>query len=124
VDVTALGRTLCGVIDARVHAEDEDQALMLDSEDPFAYAQFAQRLGQMEDVLLVDPYFRPPQLIELASGGSVRRILIGMNLRDAELLPLSLALRGLPRRRSGGQARSTTASSSRHRATSGTLALL
>jgi hypothetical protein len=84
------------VIDARVHAEDEDQALMLDSEDPFAYAQFAQRLGQMEDVLLVDPYFRPPQLIELASGGSVRRILIGMNLRDAELLPLSLALRGLP----------------------------
>jgi len=92
IRVTAVGRTVCQAVEAHAESESEDRAVVLDPADPFAYARFADQLGQLRDVLLVDPYFRLQQLTELHPLGVVARILIGCNHTDGERQALAIAL--------------------------------
>ena len=97
VRITPLGTAVCRAMEERRNEADEETALVLDPEDPFAYARFTERLGQMTDVLLVDPYFRLQQLLELHQTHSIRRLLIGARLEPGDRTSISLALAALPR---------------------------
>jgi hypothetical protein len=74
----------------------EEGALVLDAGDPFAYARFTDRLGQMSEVLLVDSYLRPTRLLELHTSGAITRVLVGRGPNEADRSSISLALSGVP----------------------------
>lgn len=98
VVLTSLGRALLKSL-SRPHpttSEDEAIEVFLDPSDPMSYVRFIGALSDLgEEVFLVDPYFRFPQLDDLM-GSSVTRVLTSTKIKPQAIAHLELALGVLP----------------------------
>jgi hypothetical protein len=83
-------------------AETEGVVMVLDTDDQFAYAKLIGHLNQAGEGLLVDPYFRLPQLMTILTGTSITRILISKQHKSSKTdraeLAIALASPALPRK--------------------------
>lgn len=103
IAVSPLGRAVCRAVEARAAAQADDQALVLESGDPFAYPRLLERMAQLPELLVVDPYFRLEQFIDVHELRNVRRVLLGNRISAGERMALTRALPIAP----GLEARST-----------------
>jgi hypothetical protein len=82
--------------------ETEGAVMMLDTEDQFAYAKLIGHLNQAGEGLLVDPYFRLPQLMTVLNGTNLSRILISKQHKSSKAdraeLMIALESPALPRK--------------------------
>jgi hypothetical protein len=93
VELTSLGRALLKALNAPVIQDTADVfEIVLDPDDPFAYAKAVGRLASVDDALLVEPYFRLDQLIDVAELSNVTRVLVGSALKPREYEALSVGL--------------------------------
>ena len=101
LSITPLGRALLTNAEATESAETEGVVMMLDTDDQFAYAKLIGHLNQAGEGLLVDAYFRLPQLMTILTGTSINRILISKqhsnSKADRAELGIALASPALPR---------------------------
>lgn len=101
-ELTPVGRALLKALNAPVLEEASADVfeVVLSPDNPFAYAQALNGLSSVEDALLVEPYFRLEQLMDVAAFDNVVRVLTGTRLKrsDYELLATGLASL-LPERR-------------------------
>lgn len=79
VGITMLGKAVLREANSPLPASDVASTLevVIDPENPFAYAQLMSRIASFEECMIVDPYLDVDQLITLASFSSVTRILTG-----------------------------------------------
>jgi hypothetical protein len=95
LELTAVGRALLKALNAPVLDEGASDVfeVVLDPDNPFAYAQALGALSQAERALLVEPYLRLEQLIDVEKLGNIERVLVGSRLsgKDRELLATGLA---------------------------------
>ena len=77
VRITALGKAV--LREANTPVPDSDAAstleVVIDPENPFAYAQLMAKIAGLGECMIVDPYLDPDQLLTLATFPSVTRIL-------------------------------------------------
>lgn len=85
VHLTAIGRALLKSLDTPKILESPADVfeLVLDPGNPFAYAQALQALSAVETAMLVDPYFRLEQLMDIAEFDNIERVLIGPGVTKA-----------------------------------------
>jgi hypothetical protein len=99
--LTDLGRALLGAADRAEPGEGEASIVVLDSEDPFAYARLIGHLAKAKQGLLVDPYFRIDQLMTVLNSTSIMRILVSKqhakSKEDRAALAVALDSPSLPR---------------------------
>lgn len=77
VHLTSLGKA---VLEAADSANDEDGSaieVLIDPSNQFAYAQVMNRIAQVGEALVVDPYLNAETAIDLGQMESVRRVLTG-----------------------------------------------
>jgi hypothetical protein len=88
VMVTQLGRSVVAAADAGTRELDVVQAA-LDPNDPLAYARIVARMTQLENVMVVDPYFRATQLLELYELPMLTRVLTSEKIgkKDLAVIP-------------------------------------
>jgi hypothetical protein len=102
LSITPLGRALLTSAEAVESAETEGVVMVLDTDDQFAYAKLIGHLNQAGEGLLVDPYFRLPQLMTILTGTSINRVLISKQHRTSRVdraeLTVALASPALPRK--------------------------
>lgn len=100
VSLTDVGRALLKALNAPAIEDLNSDVfeLVLDTDNPFAYAQTIGALSNVEDGLLVDPYFRLDQLLHISELDNITRILIGTRLKKAEYEALSHALAAISER--------------------------
>ena len=72
--------------------------IVLDPSNPYAYAQALSVLSKVPNAMLVEPYFRLEQLVDISGFESIERVLVGPGLspRDVELLAFGLPSTGRP----------------------------
>lgn len=87
VTVTQLGRAVVMAADAESPADEVVQAA-LDPNDPLAYARLVARLTQLEDVMVVDPYFRATQLLQLYELPTLTRVLTSEKIGKKDLVAI------------------------------------
>jgi hypothetical protein len=77
VGITALGKAVLREANSPLPASDVGSTLevVIDPENPFAYAQLMSRIASFEECLVVDPYLDQDQLLTLATFPTVTRIL-------------------------------------------------
>lgn len=77
VDITALGKSVLREANAPLPDSNVSSTLevIIDPENPFAYAQLMARIGSFDECMVVDPYLDQDQLLTLATFASVTRIL-------------------------------------------------
>lgn len=98
VQLTSLGRALLKHLDSPRLARLDDGTIevFLDPDDPMSYVRLVGALVDLgEDVLLIDPYVRFPELNDLV-GSSVCRILTTRKTGTQAILQLQLALGVIP----------------------------
>lgn len=97
VELTRYGRALLKTLNTPVmdDATTDVVEIVLRPENPFAYAQALDALGTPARALLVDPYFRLAQLINIAELDNIERVLLGP-LRPADCEALANGLGALP----------------------------
>lgn len=99
--LTDLGRALLRGADQEDIIEPEASAVILNSQDPFAYAKLVGHLAKAGAGLLVDPYFRLGQLMTILNGTSISRVLISKQHKrskaDRAELEIALDSASLPR---------------------------
>lgn len=102
VVLTALGRALLKGLNSPALDESASDLfeIVLNPENPFAYAQALQGLGSTGPALLVEPYFRLDQLMAISELENIDRVLMSpkVNAQDRNLLATGLA--ALPESRS------------------------
>ena len=115
VELTPIGRALLQALNAPAIEDMTTNVfeVVLDPDNPFAYAQAFSGLSSAHDALLVEPYLRFEQFMDVARFENIVRALVGSNLRanDYELLASGLA--SLPPDRPF-EIRKTTASHDRY----------
>ena len=94
-ELTPVGRALLKALNAPVLevATTDVFEVVLSPDNPFAYAQALHSLSSVDGALLVEPYFRLQQLMDVAEFESIVRVLVGDRLKVAEydLLATGLA---------------------------------
>jgi len=99
--LTELGRALLGAAERAEPGEGEAGIVVLDREDPFAYARLMGHLTKAKQGLLVDPYFRIDQLMTILNGTTLARVLISKqharSKEDRAALAVALDSPSLPR---------------------------
>lgn len=99
--LTELGRALLAAAERAESGEGEAGIVVLDREDPFAYARLIGHLAKAKQGLLVDPYFRIDQLMTVLNGTTIARVLIskqhGRSKEDRSALAVALDSPSLPR---------------------------
>lgn len=98
VALTVVGRALLKSLNAPAIEESTAYVfeIVLDPKNPFAYAQALSGLSSVTDALLVEPYFRLEQLMDVAELENVNRVLVGSNLKATEYDLLATGLAALP----------------------------
>lgn len=98
VELTVVGRALLKALNAPVLDETATDVfeIVLDPENPFAYAQALEALSAAEHGLLVEPYFRLDQLIDIEKFENIERVLVGPGLKKRDLELLATGLAALP----------------------------
>jgi hypothetical protein len=99
--LTDLGRALLAAAGRAETTEPDVNAVVLDNEDPFAYAKLIGYLTKAGSGLLVDPYFRLDQLITVLNGTTIARVLLSKQHKgsgeDRAALRIALDSPSLPR---------------------------
>lgn len=93
MQISALGQALLKALNTPDLASGGDLfELVLDPDDPFAYAQAMRRLSHVDDGLLIEPYFRLDQLIDISPMEGITRVLVSTQLgwRDYEAVAMGL----------------------------------
>lgn len=100
VSITRTGTAVLRALNAPALDERDAPSLeiVLDPQDPFAYARALGELAQIEDALIVDAYFRLEQLIDVTELGNVSRVLTSRR-SNAEMKTLASGLAALPAER-------------------------
>jgi hypothetical protein len=95
VELTPIGRALLKALNTPALEETSADVfeIVLEAGDPFAYAQALGALSVAKNALLVEPYFRLEQLMDVAEFDNIERVLVGpgLNKRDLELLATGLS---------------------------------
>ena len=84
VTLTTVGQALLRALESADSGRGVIEAV-LDVDDPFAYAKAVAYLRTATPALLIDPYLRMPELIELARVPTVQRGLVSTKLKAQEL---------------------------------------
>lgn len=89
VEITSLGKAVLREANAPLPPSDVGSTLevVIDPNDPFAYAQLVSRISGFDECLIVDPYLDLDQLMMLSSVSSVNRILTS-NKRSKTNVPV------------------------------------
>lgn len=79
VDITALGRAVLREANSPLPESDTGSTVevVIDPNDPFAYAQLMSKIAGFESCMVIDPYLDVEQLLTLANFHTVTRILTG-----------------------------------------------
>lgn len=98
VELTAIGRALLKALNSPVLEEGTADVfeIVLDPDNPFAYVQALHGVSSVSDALLVEPYFRLQQLMDVAEFDNIVRVLVGSRLKTAEYELLATGLASLP----------------------------
>lgn len=98
VEITPLGKAVLREANAPRGDSDTESTLevVIDPENPFAYAQLMAKLTSLEKCLIVDPYLDVDQLIVLAGFPNVTRILTGGKGLSSKEPAFALVLSGVP----------------------------
>lgn len=101
VELSRLGRALLKALNAPALEEAGTDVfeIVLDPKNPFAYAQALGGLMHAKDALLVEPYFRLDQLMDIAELDNITRVLVGSRLKPREYEVLATGLAALPANR-------------------------
>lgn len=94
VELTKVGRALLKALNAPVLESATDVIeIVLDPDNPFAYAQAIGALAEPKEALLVEPYFRLEQLMDISELENITRVLVGSRVtqKDIEVLATGLA---------------------------------
>lgn len=102
VELTAVGRALLKSLNAPVMEENVADVfeVVLSPDNPFAYAQALGGLSSVKESLLVEPYFRLQQLIDIAEFDNIVRVMVGSKLKPHDYELLAFGLASLPAGRS------------------------
>lgn len=73
----------------------DDNVLVLHDDGPLAWASLLAEIGDAGSCTIVDPYLRAPELALFIEFASIKRVIVGPNLKEKELLPLRFLLRDL-----------------------------
>lgn len=94
VELTPVGRALLKALNSPVLEETTADVfeIVLSPDNEFAYAQALGALGSVKQALLVEPYFRLEQLMDVAELDNIERVLIGPNMKPRELKVLATGL--------------------------------
>jgi hypothetical protein len=98
VELTSTGRALLQALHT-AELESTDQAVLdvvLSANDPFAYARVLGQLAGSESALLVDPYLKLDQFLDVLDLENITRILIGPRLNAGVYRAMAAALNALP----------------------------
>ncbi|AUN42564.1 hypothetical protein [Tsukamurella tyrosinosolvens] len=74
----------------------DDNVLVLHDDGPLAWASLLAEIGDAGNCTIVDPYLRAPELARFIEFSSIKRVIVGPNLKEKGLLPLRVLLRDLP----------------------------
>lgn len=87
VELTPIGRALLKSLNAPAleDATVDVVEVVLSPENPFAYVQALNALASVEDALLVEPYFRLQQLIDIAELDNITRVLLSNRVGQREI---------------------------------------
>jgi hypothetical protein len=101
IELTGIGRALLKSLNtpAIEEAASDVFEIVLHPDDPFAYAQAIGALASVNQGLLIEPYFRLQQLMDIADLGNIDRVLLGSNLKPQEYEILATGLAALPETR-------------------------
>jgi len=94
VSVTQLGRAVVKAADAESRKGEVIQAA-LDPGDPLAYARLVVQVAQLKNVMVVDPYFRAAQLLELYELRNLTRVLTSEKIGEDDLVSLRSTARAI-----------------------------
>jgi hypothetical protein len=92
LQVTRLGLALLQSARRQDTATEDVSVLVLDGEDPLAYAVLFGKLASVDGDLLVDPYLRLAELRDVLEYTDVRRVLISSRPRDTREIQTSIAV--------------------------------
>jgi len=97
VELTVNARALLKALNAPTLDESTADLfeIVLNPENPFAYAQALGALGSAPRALLIEPYFRLDQLMDIAELDNIDRVLVGPDLKPREYDLLATGLAGL-----------------------------
>jgi hypothetical protein len=98
VELSPIGRALIKALNtpAMEDAATNVFEIVLTPENPFAYAQALGAMSTVHDAMLVEPYFRLEQLMDIGEFGNIARVLLGYNLKPHEYELLATGLASLP----------------------------
>jgi hypothetical protein len=90
--LTGLGRAL--LRSAQVSSDDQESlgTVVLGSEDPLAYGKLLGHIAESGEALVVDPYLRANQLLELLLHTNCMRLLVGSGLKSSDLTEMKVLL--------------------------------
>lgn len=94
--VTPLGQAVLRAMNAPRIDEQDVLEIVLDPDDPFAYARALGELADMPNSMIVDPYFRFEQFVDVVNLGTVTRVLTTRKVGAAALAKLGLGLKAVP----------------------------
>lgn len=102
VQLTPVGRALLKSLNTPVMQESAADVfeVVLNPDNPFAYAQALGGLSSVKQALLVEPYFRLDQLMDIAEFDNIVRVMVGSNLKTRDYDLLATGLSALPDGRS------------------------
>jgi hypothetical protein len=66
--------------------------VLLEPQNPISYAETIRRIAHHEDALLIDPYFKLDQLMDVVHYTSVTRVLSSVKLKKPEIAGLAKAM--------------------------------
>jgi hypothetical protein len=88
--LTRLGRAL---LRAEEIASDSDaEVVLLEGDNPLAYGALLGRLSEATNLMVVDPYLRAEQLLDLLKHTDLRRVLIGDGVKKGERVAMQTLL--------------------------------
>lgn len=100
IELTSIGKALLkGLNSPTLEAGADVVEIVLDPDNPFAYAQALEALGARGRSMLVEPYFRLEQLISVAELDNIGRVLLGTRIGKNDRAVLSTGLASLPEER-------------------------
>lgn len=94
--ITPLGEAVLRALNAPRLDDNRDAIeIVLDPEDAFAYTRALGELADLPGTMIVDPYFRLPQLTDVVDLGTVTRVLTTKKIGKADVKRLAFGLRAL-----------------------------
>ena len=92
VMITDLGRAVLRSLDEAANVPEGPLDVILDANEPTSYATVVGKIAGVGEALLVDPYCRLEQLLDIASHTSVDRVLTSAAIGKDGLVEMKLAL--------------------------------